>query len=59
MNTLSGLVHAGNVEEIYELSISRLPTEQYDSLPARKVSFHQSRKAFSSTLLIIIPIVLG
>ena len=63
INTLSGLVHAG--ERLRNLwTIDRAATDwtvwPYDTLPARKVSFHRSyRENINTTLFIIISIVLG
>ena len=60
---LLGLVHAGelNVEEIYELTIARLPTEPYDrtilSLLVSTV-FSSVGENINTTLFIIIFIVL-
>ena len=49
----------GGVKEIYKLSIARLATEQYDRtilFPARKVSFHRSRKTLTQHCLSLFPL---
>ena len=61
INTLSRLIHAGERLEIYELSISWPPTEQYDrtilSLLVRCLFI--GRENINTTLFIIISIFLG